>query len=171
MTIVAATDGVNLGSSKELQFYSRAVTGGTIYVSIARNANTVVALGHSFVSTAQQLPVAKYTNVVTGTGTASAGDLSGASNVFADYSGQAAITITTRTATLMFGDIPGAVAGGTYRLVVTNRNSGTLTLTGGTGVTISGTATLATNTTREFVVTLTSTTAITLQSVAVGSIS
>ncbi len=131
------------------------------------SAATVVGLGSASLS---NLPAAKYTNIVTGTGTAAAGDLTGASFVSADYSAQAAIAITTRTAAEMFGDTPNAQVGQSYHLKVTNRNSNTLTLTAGSNVTITGTATLATNTTRDFVVTFTSATALTMQSVGVGTI-
>lgn len=63
------------------------------------------------------------------------------------------------------------VVGTTYYLRVINTNAGTLTLTGGTGVTITGTATLATATTRDFMVTVTGLTTVTLQSIGTGTTS
>ena len=57
----------------------------------------------------------------------------------------------------------------TYRLRVINTNAGTLTLTGGTSVTINGTATLATSTWREFLVTVIGPNLCTMQSVGTGT--
>ena len=59
-------------------------------------------------------------------------------------------TQTTRTAALLFADDPTAYIGGGYTLRIANSGAGTLTLAGGTGVTVTGTATVATNTFRDF---------------------
>lgn len=141
-------------------------SGGMRRYHVTINSSTTLTMQHVEVD----MPAAKYTNITTGTGTASAGDLTGATTVSADYSGQAGITITTRTAAQMIADA-GLQINDTYRLLITNRNSGTLTLAAGTNVTLTGTMTAATNTTREFVVTITSASALTIQSVGVGTIS
>lgn len=64
-------------------------------------------------------------------------------------------TQTTRTAAQMFADDPLAYPGQTYILRVAQSGAGTMTLAGGTGVTISGTATVATATFRDFMVQVT----------------
>jgi hypothetical protein len=51
-----------------------------------------------------------------------------------------------------------------WTLTINNQNSGTLTLTGGTGVTINGLATIATVTARVYSVTITSPTTVVFQS-------
>ena len=59
-------------------------------------------------------------------------------------------TQTTRTAAQMFAEDPTAYIGAGYTLRICNSGAGTLTLAGGTGVTVTGTATVATNTFRDF---------------------
>ena len=61
-------------------------------------------------------------------------------------------TQTTRTAAQMYADDPLAYPGQTYKLRIAQSGAGTLTLAGGTGVTITGTATVATTTFRDFMV-------------------
>lgn len=58
------------------------------------------------------------------------------------HSTQAATGATTATAANIVASIPGAEAGSFYWLTVGNSNSGTLTLTGGSGVSISGPTTI-----------------------------
>jgi hypothetical protein len=62
------------------------------------------------------------------------------------------------------------VLGTTFRVRVLNSDASTLTLTGGTGVTISGTATVLTNSWRDYAVALTSPTTLTLTSIGSGTI-
>lgn len=62
-------------------------------------------------------------------------------------------TQTTRTAAQMYAEDPNAFIGYSYTLRICNSGAGTLTLAGGTGVTVTGTATVATNTFRDFNVT------------------
>jgi len=81
-------------------------------------------------------------------------------------------TQTTRTAAQMYGDDPGAAIGGGYLLRICNSGAGTLTLAGGSGVTVTGTATVATNTFRDFVVNYSGTTAapaVTITNVGLGT--
>jgi hypothetical protein len=109
-------------------------------------------------------PFAKYST--NATSTPAPGDMSGASMVYVLYS--AATAITTRTAAQLIADSHLSV-GQIYVLRVINTDGATLTITGGTGVTITGTATLATNTTRDFLVTVNSPTAIGFQDVGAGT--
>lgn len=69
-----------------------------------------------------------------------------------------AANLTTRTAALMAADLLAQLgqqmaAGSAWEFTILNTNAGTLTLVGGTGVTISGTATVAQNVSRTWVVT------------------
>ena len=66
-------------------------------------------------------------------------------------SGGAALTDTTDTAANIIAALPNARVGQTFLLIVANLNSGTLTLAGGTGVTLSGTTTVATVAMRVYV--------------------
>lgn len=74
------------------------------------------------------------------------------------------ISDTTDIATNILAAMPGAVVGSTFRVRVSNATGQTVTLLGGTGVTVVGTATTATGTTHEFegVITATGTPAITV---------
>lgn len=115
------------------------------------------------------LAAAKYTaNATVGAQIAAAGDLTGALNVTANYSAIGGANLTTRTAAQMIADA-GLVLGQAYELEIMNPGAGTLTLVGGTGVTISGTATIATQVARWFVVTVTGAATITIQNVGSGS--
>lgn len=109
------------------------------------------------------LPDFKYTAITANTSTLSAGDMTGAVSCTLNCSGQATPTLTTRTADQMIADIPNAQIGLTWSVKVLNRNSGTQTMAGGTGVTITGTATLATVTWKEFICTYTAASTITMQ--------
>lgn len=118
---------------------------------------------------AKALAGAKYTtSAAAGPATAAQGDLTGALNVTAVYSNIGANNLTTRTAAQMIADA-GLVVGQSYELAIGNTNAGTLTLVGGTGVTINGTATIATTITRWFVVTVTGAATITIQNAGSGS--
>ena len=88
-----------------------------------------------------------------------------------DNTGTTPATLTTRTAVQMFNDIPGAVAGMTYLLLIRNSSgsANTATVAAGTGVTLTGTMTIAQNVTRIFIVTMTSPTACTLQSMGISA--
>ena len=89
---------------------------------------------------------------VAGPATFSAGDITGGSFVTLISSNAAPGTLTTRTALQMYGDDPTASPGGGYILRVCNSGAGTLTLAGGSNVTVTGTATVATATFRDFAV-------------------
>lgn len=117
------------------------------------------------------LPVAKYTTQAYQTATFAAGDITGAGDVYFENTGLTPGTLTTRTATQMFADIPGCFAGYAYSLAVRNSAGGanTLTFAAGSGVTTTGTLTVAQNVTRFFCVTFTSSTACTINSMGTGA--
>jgi hypothetical protein len=98
------------------------------------------------------------------TGAIPANVLTGGLNVFLNSAATTPGNQTTRTAAQLWQDLqnqwgiplsdPSFANGLTYYLQITQTGSGTLTLVGGTGVTITGTATIPQNTTREFAVNL-----------------
>lgn len=152
-------------------------TGVTVSgISVAPILNTVTYIGTVVSSTAitlqgvsviggQDLPGFQYTSISSGNGTLSAGNIEGAGFTVLATSG--ATALTTRTAAQMIAQA-GLAVGQSYVLRVYNTNGGTLTLTGGTGVTITGTATIATNVTRDYGVSVTGAAAITLQNIGSG---
>jgi predicted RecA/RadA family phage recombinase len=118
------------------------------------------------------LQPAKLTSInVAGPATFSAGDITGAAYVNLTSTNAAPGTLTTRTAALMYADIPGASVGFTYRLRITNTGAGTLTVAAGANVTLSGTMTVLTNTTRDFNVTFTDATHCTITTDGTGTYS
>lgn len=109
----------------------------------------------------------QFTSVATGNGTAAVNSLSGGN--FTIYATSGATALTTRTAAQMIADQPNTPVGSSYLLRVYNTNGSTLTLTGGTGVTITGTATIATAVWRDYMVTFNSATTLTLQNLGSGT--
>lgn len=104
------------------------------------------------------LPTVQFATAALSSSAASAGQLSGGAIVVMNNSGGTPGTYTTRTAAQMLAD-SGLVKGNRYLLLLVNgQATGTLTLAGGTGVTVSGTATVAANTARLFTVDVTNTT-------------
>ena len=91
------------------------------------------------------------------TGTIPANIITGGSTVYCVQSNATPGTQTTRTALQLYGDDPTSLPGQNYVLRIINTGAGTLTLAGGTGVTVSGTATVATNITRDYFVAITGT--------------
>jgi hypothetical protein len=86
--------------------------------------------------------------------TASAGQLSGSFLTIMTNTGGTPGTYTTRTAAQMIAD-SNLYVGQTYFLILANnQGTGTLTLAGGSNVTVGGTATAAINTARLFTVTV-----------------
>jgi len=130
----------------------------------AAGAVTMVGVG---MGANGQLPATQYTSISAGNGTLAAGNMEGAADVTLASSG--ATAMTTRTAAQIIANIPNAQTGMSYRLRVYNTNAGTLTLTGGTGVTITGTATIATNVWRDYYVTITGASTITMQNLGSGT--
>ena len=113
------------------------------------------------------LPASKVTSISAGNGTLSAGDMEGAAFTYLASSG--ATAMTTRTAAQIIAGIPGAGVGTSYILRVRNTNGGTLTLTGGSGVTISGTATIATTVWRDYRVLVATASTITMTDIGSGA--
>lgn len=93
---------------------------------------------------------AKLTSLNQTAGTIPQGTITGGEYVTCITTNATPGTQTTRTAALMFADDPYAYIGGSYTLRIANSGAGTLTLAGGTGVTVTGTATVATTTWRDF---------------------
>lgn len=122
---------------------------------------TLVATGSN-----ATLPVAQFVSISAGNGTLAAGNMEGAA--FCTLASSGATAMTTRTAAQLIAAIPGWQIGDTYMLRVFNSNAGTLTLTGGTGVTITGTATIATSITRDYMVSMTAAATVTMQNLGSG---
>ena len=133
--------------------------------------NPTAAQWRGEIITPANIPASKFTLDTTGASTLNAGDITGASFVTFATSNATPGTKTTRTATLMYADDPAAYVGKNWMVLANNTGAGTLTLSGGAGVTITGTATVAQNVTRLYNATFTSATAVTLQLVSVGSVS
>lgn len=115
------------------------------------------------------------------TGTLAANLLTGGLDIFLNSSATTPGTQTTRTAAQLWADAKAqfgdaladpaiSTNGLQYSLNILQTGAGTLTLAGGTGVTITGTATIAQNTTRQFIVNLTPNAA-TFTSVGTGTYS
>ncbi|MSU80709.1 MAG: DUF2190 family protein [Gemmataceae bacterium] len=117
-----------------------------------------------------RMQITSYATASLATGTLSAGQITGAEHVYLETITDGAASMTTRTATQMFADIPTDFVGMTFLLTLINSGNNTLTLVAGVGVTLTGTMTVATVTTRTFVCTFTSATALTIQGVDKGSI-
>lgn len=92
---------------------------------------------------------------------------------YLDRSGAAGVSDTTPTAAQLVAAIPNVAVGDVYELVVRNRNTGTLTLVAGTGVTLEGTTTIPTVNTRRYAIRFTNVTvgteAVTISGIMVGA--
>jgi hypothetical protein len=100
-----------------------------------------------------RLPAKKTANATTTTVTPAAGALTGANHVFYQNNADGALTVTTRTAEELTNDDTFIYAGYKYLLTIVNTGDNTVTLVGGTGVTLgAGTNTVATATTRTYLV-------------------
>lgn len=134
------------------------------------------------------LPQSQYSSTTQASGVIAAPLLASATENYIAFSGQAAVSVATDSAANIILALQTALAknaaanGGNgqpagvpnllnvgFFLQLINNNTGTLTLTNGTGVTINGTATALTNTSRQFIVTVTSPTAVTFQNVGSGT--
>lgn len=107
-----------------------------------------------------------YTTNTAGTAVLAAGDMTGAKEVTCNLSGQAAITKTTRTADQMIADMPNAQIGMKWKVRFLNRNSNTLTVAAGNGVTITGATTALTVTWIEYLCSYTAASTIGMQAMA-----
>jgi hypothetical protein len=94
-----------------------------------------------------------------------AGDMTGAEQVFLTSSANGANAMTTRTAAQLIADQGSPPVGYSWRLRINQTGNNTLTLTGGTGVTISGTNTVATTVVREYLMVITGASTITMTNI------
>lgn len=134
--------------------------------------STVAGKWHTVVTTnIPSLAPSVFNSINVGTGTLAAGNITGANSVTLMSTNATPGTQTTRTATLMFGDIPNCTVGFAYNLRITNTGAGTLTLGAGGGMTLTGTMTVPQNTFRDFVVTFNTSTTATIQTVGTGTYS
>lgn len=156
---IAGGTGVTMSGAALVPIGYTATFVGTVVTS------TTVTLTNVDVKPTQTFPATQFTSVSTGNGTAAAGALEGGQ--FTVYATSGATALTTRTAAQMITQA-GLAVGQSYILRVYNTNAGTLTLTGGTNVTITGTATIATAVFRDYVVTVTGAAAITFQNIGSG---
>ena len=118
----------------------------------------------------QNMPMLGFqsTSAALSSSTAAAGQLTGSAVVCMFNTGATPGTYTTRTAAQMIAD-SSLQTGQTWLLLLgNNQGTGTLTLAGGTGVTVSGTATVGTQVGRLFVCTVNSATTITMVGVALS---
>jgi hypothetical protein len=146
-----------------------------------------------FYNAAAALTETQYTVTAQASGTLAASAIAGARNCVVLSSG--ATALTTDTALNIIAQIQNAVATAykqglgafaagvnpppgvpnlfnvTYTLTIVNTNAGTLTLTGGTGVTLSGTTTVTTAAERVYLVTITSPTTVSIQGMFTSSTS
>lgn len=103
--------------------------------------------------------------------TPAAGILTGANHVHYAVTTSGAFGITTRTAAELYGDIPNCHVGFSFYLTIISDGDNTVTVTGGSNVTLPGTPdTAATNTTKTFLCTFTTASAMTMQVVNMGTI-
>lgn len=90
-----------------------------------------------------------------------------------DRSGAVTVSDTTPTAAALVAAYPGVSVGDCRQLKIRNRNTGTLTLLAGAGVTLEGTTTIPTVNTRTYSVRFTNVTpgaaAVTLSGISVGA--
>lgn len=109
------------------------------------------------------LPSSSSTGTTTTTFTA--GQLTGGESVVYTSTATTPGSIATRSAAAMLNDMPNAQVGMTYQLTIINLSgsANTMTITGGTGVTISGTATIAQNIARVYQVTFNTATTLTIK--------
>lgn len=131
------------------------------YTAAATITMAAMAMGRN-----ASLAATQFVSISAGNGTLSAGNMEGAQYCVLATSG--ATAFTTRTAAQIIAGVPNAQIGDSYTLRVYNTNGGTLTLTGGTGVTITGTATIATNVTRDYLVSVTGASTVTMQNIGSG---
>lgn len=139
-----------------------------IDVGSGTEAVTITGLGTMPQGT---LPVTKFTTSAAASPvTLAAGAITGAEHVYWQNTTDGAVTVNTRTAAQMYGDIPNAHIGMSFKLTIVNRGDNTVTLSAGANVTVTGETTIATTTTRTYVCTFTSATAMTAVSVDKGAI-
>ena len=141
---------------------------------LAFGAFTTEALKAIFANAGSQFQASAVSNAAIPSGL-----LTGAADVVLNTTANGANALSTPSASQMIADEiaalspylnPSQLLGLSWELTIQNTGNNTVTLSGGTGVTINGTATIATATWRKYIVTVTGTTSITLQNVGSGSV-
>lgn len=165
---------VNSGANA-MQVFGQAtetINGIASATGVSQNPGTITTY-RSFTAgawlTTLRLPLTLDNTVTTGTGAMVAGAMEGAEFVTLNASGQAAITLTTRTAAQIQAQVPGWKIGQTYRLRIVNKNTGTLTTAGGSNVTM--TSTILANHYADYTVLFATATTITVAQVTIAPVS
>jgi hypothetical protein len=145
--------------------------GPTIQATCSANVvpTNVTITGYT-TAPAASLPNTQYTSTAAGNGTMTAGQMTGANYVILDTSG--ATAFTTRTAAQLLADTPNGQVGMSWIFRTRNSNAGTLTYTGGTGVTfatVGGANTALTNTTRDHQCVFVTATTVTCTNIGAGT--
>lgn len=115
------------------------------------------------------------TDAVVGAHTLVAGVLGGFDTNYLFVTAAGGVNVTTRTAAQIYADAAAALGFNPptnfiQEFIVVNTGGGTVTLVGGTGVTISGTATIANNAVRTYTVLIASPSSVTITNVGSGSV-
>lgn len=114
----------------------------------------------------EAMQIAQATIIATGTGQLTAAQTVGSQNNYIVLTVQGAATFATPNATNIFAGVPNAKVGQNFLVHFANQNSGTATISGGTGVTMTGTVAVQTALSRSFVVNLASATTVTFTNVS-----
>jgi hypothetical protein len=143
--------------------------GAAVRFIVTMTSATAVSMQSLSATAGATLPESKFTTAAKSAGTLAAGDITGAGFTVLQNTGATPGNQTTRTATQMLADIPGAAAGFSSMFRIVNTGAGTLTLVMDASVTGTGTLTVATNVWRDYVLTFPTATTATIQSVGAGT--
>lgn len=163
-----------------LALFVAAVTHPLFILGFLGVAGLAVSLGTLNPYNLGQILVLLGPSLVTNTSAASftitAGQMTGSLDVYFLMSGapSGGITATSRTAAQLYADIAALLgfnppAGYSFRFTINNQAGQTVTLAGGTGVTVSGTATVASTDSRTWAVVVNSATSVTITNVSSGT--
>lgn len=175
MAVDPLTPGGNtpLNASSGLDYYTKALTNGTLHVFSSRdlNGNFLGSAAAFEPAGSGSLPNEKTGTLNATTGSLPAGAITGATSVTLISSNATPGAQLVRTAAQMLADTPNGIVGLTWRFRIINTGAGTLTLTADAGatVTLSGTMTVAQNTWRDFVGTFVTGTTATITQVGTGT--
>lgn len=133
--------------------------------SIVCTSLTAVAMTGIQAGPNANMPNNVFITITANGGQLTAAQMAGANSVYINLTTQAGATFATPSAASIFAAIPGAESGITYGIRFINNNSGTATISGGTGVSAVGTMTLSTGITRDFTALVNSSTSVTFQNV------
>lgn len=163
-----------LNASSGVDYYTKAVTNGTLHVFTSRdlNGNFLGSAVAYEASGSLPLPNEKIATTLNATtGSLPAGAITGAKSVTLFSTNATPGAQLVRTAAQMLADTPNGIVGLTWRFRIINTGAGTLTLTtdAGATVTLTGTMTVAQNTWRDFEATFVTGTTATITSVGKGT--